>query len=158
VIVALAPGLADPCLASLDVTQVSSLTLSGKILSNPTTEQWMFAIFQTCFLVQSWNSEQDVYAGINCPLRRTTSRRKKSNIVLIITSRGQFLTSPLGVNFDPRGEFVPQGWICPPGVNFVPWGWSYPLGVKFYVRPSILLSSREWWMGWIFSLWDKFHP
>jgi hypothetical protein len=28
--------------------------------------------------------------------------------------RGPFLTSPLGANFDPRGEFVPQG------LNFVP--------------------------------------
>jgi hypothetical protein len=46
------------------------------------------------------------------------------------------LFTPLGANFDPRGEIVPQGWIlfC--------WGWSYPLWVKFFVRPSILLNSR----------------
>jgi hypothetical protein len=58
-------------------------------------------------------------------------------------SRGPFLTSSLGANFDPRGEFVPQGRICPPGVTFVPWGWSCPLGVKFSVSSSILLNSRE---------------
>jgi hypothetical protein len=39
-------------------------------------------------------------------------------------ARGPFLTSPLGANFDPRGEFC-------------------PLGVKFSVRPSIFLNSRE---------------
>jgi hypothetical protein len=44
--------------------------------------------------------------------------------------RGTFLTSPLGANFDPRGEFSPHGEFC-------------PLGVKFSVRPSILLNSRE---------------
>jgi hypothetical protein len=29
--------------------------------------------------------------------------------------RGQFLTSLLGANFDPRGEVVPQGLILSPG-------------------------------------------
>jgi hypothetical protein len=62
---------------------------------------------------------------------------------------GPFLTSPLGANFDPRGEVVPQGW-------------SYPLGVKFSVRPSILLNSSVhpwgWTKGWTFPLGDKFHP
>jgi hypothetical protein len=37
-------------------------------------------------------------------------------------ARGPFLTLPLGANFDPRGEVVPQGRICPPGANFAPWG------------------------------------
>jgi hypothetical protein len=44
--------------------------------------------------------------------------------------RGPFLTSPLGANFDPRGEVVPQGWILSPKV-------------KLSVRPSILPNSRE---------------
>jgi hypothetical protein len=46
-------------------------------------------------------------------------------------------TRPAGIlflrpilNFAPRGKLWPQGW-------------SYPLGVKFFVRPSILLNSRE---------------
>jgi hypothetical protein len=41
-----------------------------------------------------------------------------------VHSRGPFLTSPLGANFDPGGEVIP-------------WG------VKFSVRPSIQLNSRE---------------
>jgi hypothetical protein len=45
-------------------------------------------------------------------------------------SRGPFLTSPLGANFDPRSEVVPQVLIL-------------SLGVKFSVRPSILLNIRE---------------
>jgi hypothetical protein len=44
--------------------------------------------------------------------------------------RGPFLTSPLGENFDPKGEVVPRGW-------------SFALGGKFSVHPSILLNSRE---------------
>jgi hypothetical protein len=51
---------------------------------------------------------------------------------------GPFLTSPLGANYDPRGEVVPQGWILSPGSEVIPWG------VKFSVRPSILLNSREY--------------
>jgi hypothetical protein len=56
---------------------------------------------------------------------------------------GPLLTSPLGANFTPRGEFVLQGWIVSSGGEVVLWGWSYPLGVKFSVCPSILLNSRE---------------
>jgi hypothetical protein len=44
--------------------------------------------------------------------------------------RGPFLTLPLGANFAPRGEVVPQGEFC-------------PFGVKLSVCPSILLNSRE---------------
>jgi hypothetical protein len=40
-----------------------------------------------------------------------------------VRARDPFLTSPLGANFDPRGEFC-------------------PLGVKFSVHPSFLLNSR----------------
>jgi hypothetical protein len=47
------------------------------------------------------------------------------------------------LNFTPGGKLLPQGRICPPGVNFVPWGRSYPLGVKFSVCPSILPNNRE---------------
>jgi hypothetical protein len=39
-------------------------------------------------------------------------------------TKGPLLLSPLGANFDPRGEFC-------------------PMGVKFSVHPSILLNSRE---------------
>jgi hypothetical protein len=35
---------------------------------------------------------------------------------------GPFLTSPLGANLDPRGEFVPRGKICPLGVKLSPGG------------------------------------
>jgi hypothetical protein len=44
--------------------------------------------------------------------------RKYANIAgdAWLFGRGPFLTSPLGANFDPRGEFVPQGWILSPGV------------------------------------------
>jgi hypothetical protein len=52
-----------------------------------------------------------------------------------LRSRGPFLTSPLGVNFDTRGEVVPRRELCPLGVKF-------SLVVTFSVRPSILLSSR----------------
>jgi hypothetical protein len=43
--------------------------------------------------------------------------------------RGPFLTSPLGANFDPRGEVVPWGG------EVIPWG-------EFSVDPSILLNCR----------------
>jgi hypothetical protein len=33
------------------------------------------------------------------------------------STRGPFLTSPLGKTLTPRGEVVPQGWICPLGVK-----------------------------------------
>jgi hypothetical protein len=46
-------------------------------------------------------------------------------------ARGPFLTSPLGENFDPRGEVVPKGQFNPLGVKLSP------------VCPSILLNSRE---------------
>jgi hypothetical protein len=54
-------------------------------------------------------------------------RLQKSSIFSqkMMKTRGPFLTSPLGANFDPRDELCPR--------------WSYPLGVKF----SILLNSRE---------------
>jgi hypothetical protein len=52
--------------------------------------------------------------------------------------RGSFLILPLGLNFDPRDEVVPQEWILSPGAG----GEVIP-GVKFSVRPSILLNSRE---------------
>jgi hypothetical protein len=35
---------------------------------------------------------------------------------------GPFLTLPLGANFDPRGEVVPQGKILSPGGEFCPLG------------------------------------
>jgi hypothetical protein len=35
---------------------------------------------------------------------------------------GPFLTSPLGKILTPRGEVVPQGWICPLGVKLSPGG------------------------------------
>jgi hypothetical protein len=37
-------------------------------------------------------------------------------------SRGPFLTSPLGANFDPQGRSCPQGRICPLGVKLSPGG------------------------------------
>jgi hypothetical protein len=40
-------------------------------------------------------------------------------------NRGPFLTSPLGANFLPRGEVVPQGWILSPGGEVIPWGWNF---------------------------------
>jgi hypothetical protein len=46
-----------------------------------------------------------------------------------------FLTSPLGANFDPRGEVVHHGWYI-----FVPWGWNYSLGVKVSPEGEILCS------------------
>jgi hypothetical protein len=52
-------------------------------------------------------------------------------------SWGPFLTWPLGANFDPRGEVVPQGWILFPRCEVITWGG------EFYVRPSILLNNRE---------------
>jgi hypothetical protein len=36
--------------------------------------------------------------------------------------KGPFLTSPLGANFDPRGEVVPKGRICPLRVKLSPGG------------------------------------
>jgi hypothetical protein len=35
---------------------------------------------------------------------------KSESSALIRVTRGPFLTSPLGANFDPRGEFCPLGW------------------------------------------------
>jgi hypothetical protein len=46
--------------------------------------------------------------------------------------RGPFLTSPLGANFDPRGEVVPQGWICPLGVKLSPAGEILCLPLHYY--------------------------
>jgi hypothetical protein len=46
-------------------------------------------------------------AVVNSQSRRIDSR--------VEGARGPFLTSPLGTNFDPRGGFVPQGWILSPG-------------------------------------------
>jgi hypothetical protein len=65
----------------------------------------------------------------------TKSRQRQFNLEGSVT-RGQFLTLPLGANFDPWGEAVPL-------LNFVPWGWSYLLGMKIFVCPSILLNSGE---------------
>jgi hypothetical protein len=49
--------------------------------------------------------------------------------------RGPFLTSPLGANFDPRGEVVPQGWILSLGVKLSP-------GCEILCFP--LHSSKLW--------------
>jgi hypothetical protein len=77
--------------------------------------------------------------------------------------RGPFLTLPLGVNFDPRGEFVPQGWILSPGgeilcsplhsskqlsdyplgVNIPPRGQNFTPGAKFTPRGEV----RPWGPG-----------
>jgi hypothetical protein len=50
-------------------------------------------------------------------------------------SKGPFLTSPLGANFDPRGEVVHLGMneevSIPSKGQISPWGPSSPLGVKF---------------------------
>jgi hypothetical protein len=40
-----------------------------------------------------------------------------SSKLYIWSHRGPFLTSPLGANFDPRGEVVPQGSILSPWVE-----------------------------------------
>jgi hypothetical protein len=62
-------------------------------------------------------------------------------------SSGPFLTSPLGANFDPRGDVVPQGRCCPPGAMLSPRGEICSLGMKFSVHPSILLNSRVFTPG-----------
>jgi hypothetical protein len=49
-------------------------------------------------------------------------RHTKLELVPIFTIRGPFLTSPLGANFDPRGEVVPHGGILSPRVEVIPWG------------------------------------
>jgi hypothetical protein len=71
--------------------------------------------------------------------------------------RGPFLTSPLGANLDPRGEVVPQGWICPLGGEVIPWGWNSlftpPL---FETIKSVHLWG--WTKGWTSPLGDKVHP
>jgi hypothetical protein len=57
-------------------------------------------------------------------LNQLLHKHSTQKSIQIVRPRGPFLTSPLGANFDPRGEFC-------------------PLGVKFSVRPSIFLNSRE---------------
>jgi hypothetical protein len=65
-------------------------------------------------------------------------------VVIVTAPEGPFLTSPLGANFDHRGEVIP-------------WGWNS------LFAPSILLNSREcspwlWTKGWTFPLGDNFQP
>jgi hypothetical protein len=70
--------------------------------------------------------------------KRDWGRHSKARLPMMkIKSRGPFLTSPLGSNFDPQGR------SCPQGVHFVPWGrgWSYPLGCEILCTP--LHSSKQ---------------
>jgi hypothetical protein len=46
---------------------------------------------------------EEVVANDSLPADGVRDTPSKDNI------RGPFLTSPLGLNFDPRGEVVPQG-------------------------------------------------
>jgi hypothetical protein len=64
-----------------------------------------------------------------------------------------FLTSPLGANFDPRGEDVPQCWILSPGGEIL----SLPLhSSKQYIENVHPWGERRGDMT--FPLGDKFHP
>jgi hypothetical protein len=51
-----------------------------------------------------------------------TGTSQNVDVVDAWKTRGPFLTSPLGANFEPRGEFVPQGWILSPWGEVIPWG------------------------------------
>jgi hypothetical protein len=68
---------------------------------------------------------------------------------IVQTSWRPFLTSPLGANFDPRGEVVPQE------STLSPWG---------EIMCSSFHSSKQcvhpwgWTKGWTFPLGDKVHP
>jgi hypothetical protein len=71
--------------------------------------------------------------------------------------RGPFLTSPLGANFDPRGEF------CPLEGEVIPWGWNSPFTPPFFktvecsplrVNKGVNISPR----GQISPLVAKFAP
>jgi hypothetical protein len=86
---------------------------------------------------------------------RDFSRPDRLRAILNFTPGPQERTPPLGVNFAPRGEILPQGgmfsplftpgvntlyvleewrgkqWISPPGGNFTPRGQNSPLGDNF---------------------------
>jgi hypothetical protein len=60
---------------------------------------------------------------------------------------GPFLTSPLGDNFHPKGEVVPQGWILSSGVKLFPGGEIFcrecsPLGVNEGVNEGVNIPPR----------------
>jgi hypothetical protein len=63
---------------------------------------------------------------------------------------GPFLTWPLGANFDPRGEVVPQGRgehyprgkISPLGTKFTPRGEVYPWGPVVKLRMALCFLNR----------------
>jgi hypothetical protein len=152
---------------SLKVSQVlisvvflawACLTFTYSCLGNG---QWLMISWNLC--LQSSQGFDEIMAMLNGQYDKLKLLERRRKVVLNPQFHfefiwGPFLTSPLGANFTPRGDFVPQGWKCPLGP-----GWSYPLGVKFSVRPSILLNSREcspwgWTKGWISPRGDTFHP
>jgi hypothetical protein len=77
-------------------------------------------------------------AGINVKLKYVFWILLSQNESL--KNRGPFLTSPIGANIDPRGEFVPQKWILSPGAGSeaIPCGWNY-----LFAPPFFYINNRE---------------
>jgi hypothetical protein len=81
-----------------------------------------FFKFSTSGTLFQINEEKSLKREMEIDLRREieelsrTCSEQQQLIHQVPESRGPFLTSPIGSNFEPRGEF------CPPGVNFVPQG------------------------------------
>jgi hypothetical protein len=161
-----------------------SITLNNKVLVNPKKKRKQYAKFCQ-FIYTSTGKNRGFWSRQDCMWGctktscvpcfvwitfqilyscRSTRWKKMLKATQIVKPRGQFLTSPLGAKFDPRGEFFPlEVKLCPggeilwsplhsskqlrvftpgvnEGVNIPPRGQSSPLEAKFTPRGEV----RPW--------------